>query len=147
MSGWGDEQEESSRPRRTYSPAEAADDLAFYRRLRRTICTWTVTTAGIMAILLRFWEPWFAVAIAAGGAAGVANTLLSMYGNERLLDRRSVLTFVISSFVRIGLFGIVPVVLAVRKPSVWTLGWYFVGFFMPLVLSGILAVLRERDSG
>lgn len=146
MRGWGDE-EESPRPRRTYSPAEAAADLAFYRRLRRTACLGTFLAVTLGALALRFWDAWFAVALTTGGIAGVANALLSMYGNERLLDRRSVVTFVISSFVRIGLFGIVPVVLAVQKPSVWTLGWYFFGFFMPLVLSGILAVLRERDSG
>ena len=147
MNGGSDEQEESPQPRRTYSPAEAAADLAFYRRLGRTASLGSLLAVAPGALLLSFWDAWFAVAFTTGGIAGAVNALLSMHGNERLLDRRNVVTFVISSFVRIGLFGIVPVVLAVKKPSVWTLGWYFFGFFMPLVLSGILAVLRERDSG
>ena len=146
MSGWDDEQEEHQ-SRRTYSPAEAAADLAFYQRLRRVASLGTLVAVAIAAIPLTAWSGWYALALGVGGLAGIANTFLSMYGNERLLERRNVVAFVLSSFVRIGLFGIVPVVLAVRKPSVWTLGWYFVGFFMPLVLSGILAILRERDSG
>lgn len=122
-------------------------DLAFYQRLKWRLSLGTLFAALVAGALLVAWNRWYALAVVVGGIAGIANALLSMHGNERLLDRRSVAAFVISSFVRIGLFGIVPVILAVRAPSVWTLGWYFVGFFMPLVLSGILAILRERDSG
>jgi hypothetical protein len=122
-------------------------DLAFYQRLKWKLSLGTLFAALVAGALLVAWNRWYALAVVVGGIAGIANALLSMHGNERLLDRRSVAAFVISSFVRIGLFGIVPVILAVRAPSVWTLGWYFVGFFMPLVLSGILAILRERDSG
>jgi hypothetical protein len=147
VTGWDDEEKESTRPRRSYSPAEAAADLAFYARLRRTACFGTLVAVALAALPLLAWNAWYAACLAAGGLAGIANTLLSMHGNERLLERRNIVAFVLSSFVRIGLFGIVPVVLAVRKPSVWTLGWYFVGFFTPLALSGILAILRERDSG
>lgn len=143
---WDDEEEEHQ-PRRSYSPAEAAADLTFYYRMRRLSSFGTLVAVAIAAIPLTAWSAWYALAVLVGGIAGIANVLLSMHGNERLLDRRNVVAFVLSSFVRIGLFGIVPVVLAVRKPSVWTLGWYFIGFFMPLALSGILAILRERDSG
>lgn len=139
-----DDQEETSPTRRTYSPAEAAADLAFYYKLKRAASLGTLLVVVPPALLLAIWYPWLALALVVGGAAGVANTLLSMHGNERLLERRSVAAFVLSSFVRIGLFGIVPVVLAVRYPSVWTLGCYFIGFFTPLVLSATLLRAREK---
>lgn len=140
---WDDE-EETSPARRTYSPAEAAADLAFYYKLKRMASLGTLLVIVPPAIPLAFWYPWLALALVIGGAAGVANTLLSMHGNERLLERRNVAAFVLSSFVRIGLFGIVPVVLAVRFPSVWTLGCYFLGFFTPLALSATLMRAREK---
>jgi hypothetical protein len=135
MSGWDDEEEESPSTRRSYSPAEAAADLAFYKKMRRAAVLGTLLVVALPAILLSLWFPWFGLALAVGGVAGIANTLLSMHGNERLLERRSVAAFVLSSFVRIGLFGIVPVVLAVRAPSLWTLALYFAGFFTPLAVT------------
>jgi hypothetical protein len=147
VSKWDDDEEETPTTRRSYSPAQAAADLAFYFELKRRTGVGTMLVIALPALLLASRFPWFALALAVGGVAGVANTLLSMHGNERLLERRSVLAFVLSSFVRIGLFGIVPVVLAVRIPSVWTLGCYFIGFFTPLALSGILVHLRERRGG
>lgn len=141
--GWDDE-EESPSTRRTYSPAEAAADLAFYKELKRRAGLGTLLVVAIPALSLVAWYPWYALALVIGGAAGMANTLLSMHGNERLLERRNVAAFVLSSFVRIGLFGIVPVVLALRAPSLWTLGCYFAGFFTPLALSA--GLLRRRDT-
>jgi hypothetical protein len=135
MSSWDDEEEESPSTRRSYSPAEAAADLAFYQKMRRAAVLGTLLVVALPAILLALWFPWFGLALAVGGIAGIANTLLSMHGNERLLERRSVAAFVLSSFVRIGLFGIVPVVLAVRAPSLWTLALYFAGFFTPLAVT------------
>ncbi|HET7813003.1 MAG TPA: hypothetical protein VFL13_01365 [Candidatus Baltobacteraceae bacterium] len=126
--------EETSPNRSTYSPAEAAADLAYYKKLR-VISSAGAGIAVLAAALLAFWLPARALALAVGAAAGLVNALLTMHGNERLLDRRSVAAFVISSFVRIGLFGIVPVVLAVYEPSFWTLGFYFAGFFAPLALA------------
>ena len=79
----------------------------------------------------------------------MANALLSMAGNERLLERRNVPVFVLSSLVRLGLFGIVPVVLTLRVSSLWTLGCYFIGFFTPLALYGLSlqsAYRRKRSS-
>lgn len=139
---WDDE-EETTPTRRTYSPAEAAADLAYYYKLKRAVGLGTLLVVALPALPLAAWRPWFALALVIGGAAGVANTLLSMHGNERLLERRNVAAFVLSSFVRIGLFGIVPVVLALRVPSLWTLGCYFAGFFTPLVISA--AMLRARE--
>jgi hypothetical protein len=141
--GWEDE-EETSPTRRTYSPAEAAADLAYYRKLKRTSSLGTLLVVALPALPVAAWFPWYALALVVGGAAGIANTLLSMHGNERLLERRNVAAFVLSSFVRIGLFGIVPVVLALRAPSLWTLGCYFAGFFTPLALSAYLLRLREK---
>lgn len=126
--------EESSPSRSTYSPAEAAADLAYYKKLR-VISAAGCGIAVLTAVLLAVWLPRSALALGVGAAAGLVNALLTMHGNERLLDRRSVPAFVISSFVRIGLFGIVPVVLAVYQPSFWTLGFYFAGFFAPLALA------------
>jgi hypothetical protein len=60
-----------------------------------------------------------------------------MYGNERLVERRLVGMHVISSLLRIGLFGIVPVLLTLRSGSLWSLGLYFAGFFIPLALYGL----------
>jgi hypothetical protein len=51
---------------------------------------------------------------------------------RRAIDR-GVGGFVLSSFVRIGLFGIVPVAFAVLGPW-WCMAWYFAGFFLPLAM-------------
>lgn len=134
---WDDDWEESAPDRRTYTPAEAAEDDALYRKLKRRASVGTLLVLAISALPLALWYPWFALALGVGGIAGVGNALLSMAGNERLLERRNVPVFVISSFLRLGLFGIVPVVLALRVPSLWTLGCYFIGFFTPLALYGI----------
>ena len=132
---WDDHWEESAPARRTYTPAEAAADLALYRKMRRAAVAGTLLVVALPATLLALWYSWFGLALAVGGTAGIANALLSMHGNERLLERRNVAAFVLSSFVRIGLFGIVPVVLAVRAPSLWTLALYFAGFFTPLAVT------------
>ena len=135
MSGWDDEQEESPSTRRSYSPAEAAADRAFYEQMKRAAVLGTLLVVALPVVFLALWRPWFALALGVGGLAGMANTLLTTHGNERLLERRNVAAFVLSSFVRIGLFGIVPVVLAVRAPSFWTLALYFAGFFTPLAVT------------
>lgn len=132
---WDDDWEESAPARRTYTPAEAAADLALYRKMRRAAVAGTLLVVALPAAILALWYSWFGLALAVGGTAGIANALLSMHGNERLLERRNVAAFVLSSFVRIGLFGIVPVVLAVRAPSLWTLALYFAGFFTPLAVT------------
>ncbi len=68
-----------------------------------------------------------------GTGCGLANALLTMRGNERLIDHRSVSAFVFSSTLRIAVFGIVPVEFAQHGPW-WTMATYFVGFFTPLAL-------------
>jgi hypothetical protein len=66
-----------------------------------------------------------------------------MRGNERLLDHRSIPTFVISSILRIAVFGIVPVEFALHGP-LWTMAAYFAGFFTPLVLYAAIAYGSAR---
>jgi hypothetical protein len=134
---WDDEWEESAPARRTYTPAEAAADAALYRKLKWRASLGSLIAVAFSALPVALWYPWFALALAVGGVCGVGNALLSMAGNERLLERRNVPVFVLSSFLRLALFGIVPVVLALRVSSLWTLGCYFIGFFTPLALYGL----------
>lgn len=136
MSGWDEEQEEDP-ARRSYTPADAAADAALYRDLKRLSFRGTFAVVALPAALLWWRFPWFAFALAVGALAGAANALLSMHGNERLVEGRNIGFFVLSSFVRLCLFGIVPVVLALRAPSLWTVASYFIGFFLPLALFGI----------
>ncbi|HEY8297077.1 MAG TPA: hypothetical protein VIG32_03535 [Candidatus Baltobacteraceae bacterium] len=130
-------QQDSPLARRTYTPAEAAADLANYRRFKRWVSLGTLLVVVLVAPLLAYRSPSLALALAAGGVCGIANALLVMYGNERLVERRLVGMHVISSLLRIGLFGIVPVLLTLRSGSLWSLGLYFAGFFIPLALYGL----------
>jgi hypothetical protein len=130
--------EETAPTRRSYSLAQATDDLATYHRLKRSTVLWTlliVVVAGLCAVR---WYPIPALALLAGGCCGVANALLTMRSGERLVERRSVGVFVLSSLLRIGLFGIVPVAFAVAGPW-WSMAWYFAGFFLPLGIFGYAA--------
>ncbi|HET9031202.1 MAG TPA: hypothetical protein VFN49_13600 [Candidatus Aquilonibacter sp.] len=129
---WDDEKEWGVTPS-SYSDAEAAADLATYRALKKSV---SIRTLLIVAILGAALAPWFfvpALALVAGGGCGILNSLLLMRSNERVVETRSVGGFVFSSFLRIGLFGIVPVAFAVRGPW-WSMGCYFAGFFLPLAL-------------
>lgn len=119
--------------RRSYSDAEAAADLAAYQALKRSASIRSLLAVAIVAVLVVHWLPRPALALLAGGILGVLNALWTMRGGERLLEHRNVGGFVLSSFVRIGLFGIVPVAFAVLGPW-WSMAWYFAGFFLPLAM-------------
>ena len=119
--------------RRSYSDAEAAADLATYRELRRSASVRSLLVVAIVALLLLRWLPHPAFALVGGGICGVFNTLLTMHSGERLIDTRRVGGFVISSFLRIGVFGIVPVAFAALGPG-WSMACYFAGFFLPLAM-------------
>ncbi|MBV9646426.1 MAG: hypothetical protein JO043_03085 [Candidatus Eremiobacteraeota bacterium] len=84
------------------------------------------------------------LALFVGVGCGVLNALLTMRSNERLLDHRGVAAFVLSSVLRIVVFGIVPVGLALGGPW-WTMAVYFAGFFTPLALFA-LSVARTPQS-
>jgi hypothetical protein len=126
---------------RSYSDAEAAADLATYRALKRSVSVQSLLLVGVLAVVCARWLPHPALALVAGGLCGVANTLLTMRSGERLVETRSVGGFVFSSFLRIGVFGIVPVAFAILGPW-WSMGWYFAGFFLPLALFAFEASRR-----
>lgn len=119
--------------RRSYSGAETAADFARYYALKRSAATRSLLVVALIGVLLVRWLPHPVYALWAGGACGVLNALWTMRSGERLAERRSVAGFVLSSFVRIGLFGIVPVAFAVLGPW-WSMAWYFAGFFLPLAM-------------
>jgi hypothetical protein len=118
--------------RRSYSDAEAAD-LATYQALKRSVSVRTLFVVALVGLVLVRWFPHPVFALWAGGLCGVLNTLWTMRNSERLLQNRGVGGFVLSSFVRIGLFGIVPVAFAVLGPW-WSMACYFAGFFLPLAM-------------
>ena len=129
---WDGEQDWPAGPS-NYSPADAAIDLATYQSLKRSISARSFIAVLLVAALLAFKTPMGAYGLAVGGLCGVLNMWLAMHGNERLAEHRSIGAFVFSSFLRVGLFAIVPVWLALHGPW-WTFAAYFAGFFTPLVL-------------
>lgn len=135
MSGWDDEEDNGPRER-TYSDAEAAADLARYYALKRSVSFQTLAVVSILGLLMWHWLPVPALALVAGGACGVLNSLALMRSGERIVDSGHVGGFVLSSFLRIGVFGIVPVAFAAAGPW-WSMAWYFAGFFLPLVLYSV----------
>lgn len=118
---------------RTYGDAESAVDLRIYFRFKRTVALRTVLIVVPGSLILAVWAVRPAVALAVGALCGLGNMVLGMRGNERLVEARNVGIFVLSSFLRIGLFGIVAAALAAWGP-LWSLGTYFAGFFLPLGL-------------
>ena len=88
-------------------------------------------------------SPIAGIALVFGTLCGIANAYLTMRGTERLVDHRSVSSFVFSSILRIGVFGIVPVEFALHGPW-WSMGAYFIGFFTPLALYTVLVARAVR---
>ena len=116
-------------------------DLRAYHDRKRPMAAWSLAFALLAAAALWLKSPIASVAVVTGVGCGLANAFLTMRGNERLVDHRSVSAFVISSTLRIGVFGIVPVEFALHGPA-WTMLAYFVGFFTPLAL---YATIVGRD--
>jgi hypothetical protein len=121
---------------RSYSDADAAADLAAYEALKRKASLGSLVVVAIASLLVVRWQPHSSLALAAGGVCGVVNAYLTGSSGERLLKNRIVGLFVLSSFLRIGVFGIVPVAFAVHGPW-WSMAWYFAGFFLPLALFAV----------
>ncbi|PZR57896.1 MAG: hypothetical protein DLM50_05025 [Candidatus Meridianibacter frigidus] len=114
-------------------PRDSQADFGTYRPLRKTISAWSLGIVLFAAVLLASRSPVGALGLATGGFCGVAYMWLVMHANERLAEHRRVGAFVFSSFLRLGVFAIVPVGLALRGPW-WTMATYFAGFFTPLLL-------------
>lgn len=129
-------EEDNPPTRRSYSDAEAAADLATFHALKRSVSIRTLFVVALVALVAVRWLPVPALALVAGGLCGVLNTWLVVRGGERLVDRGRVGSFVLSSFLRIGSFGIVPVAFAMLGPW-WSIAWYFAGFFLPLAMFAI----------
>ena len=123
---------------RSYSDADAAADLEAYYRLKWSVAGWSVlaTTLVSLPFIPRLW--YASLALVIGGLCGVANMLVMMYGNERLVQTRTVVPFVLSSLLRLGGFGIVAAALALRGPW-WSLGPFLAGFFSPLAMYALSA--------
>ncbi len=131
---WG---QETAPAARTYTDAEAAVDLATYHQLKATVSVWTLLVVSVLGLVALRWLPVPALALIVGGVAGVLNARIAMRSGERAIETRSTSGFVLSSFLRIGLFGIVPVAFATKGPW-WSMAWYFAGFFLPLALFALM---------
>jgi hypothetical protein len=109
------------------------------------MAAWSVAFAALVGAAVATKSPLAAVALGTGTACGLANAFLTMRSNERLAQHRSSSVFVLSSILRIVVFAIVPVEFAVHAP-VWTMGAYFIGFFVPLALYTVF-VARDFRTG
>ncbi len=117
---------------------------AYYDR-KRPMAAWSVAFAVGCGLVIATKSPLAAVALAFGTLCGLANAFLSMRGNERLVEHRSVSSFVFSSILRIAVFGIVPVEFALHGPA-WSMAAYFLGFFTPLALYVCIVARAVRTS-
>jgi len=124
------------------SAVPAAELRAYYVR-KRLMVVWSFAFALPLGLVIAAASPIAAVAEVFGTVCGVANALLSMRGNERLADHRSVGSFVLSSVLRILVFGIVPVEFGLHGPW-WSMATYFVGFFTPLALYAVIVARGLR---
>ncbi len=119
------------------------DLLRAYFNRKRPMAVWSIVFALLAGLVIATKSPIAGIALVFGTGCGIANALLTMRGNERLVDHRSVASFVFSSILRIGVFGIVPVEFALHGPW-WTMAAYFVGFFTPLALYTVLVARSVR---
>jgi hypothetical protein len=109
------------------------------------MAAWSVLFGITAGVAVATKSPVAGIAVAFGTACGLANAFLSMRGNERLVEHRSVSSFVFSSILRIAVFGIVPAEFALHGPA-WSMAAYFLGFFTPLALYAFM-VGRDVRSG
>ncbi|HEY9086437.1 MAG TPA: hypothetical protein VIN40_10965 [Candidatus Tyrphobacter sp.] len=112
---------------------EEKGGLAVYHARMRAVVLWSAAIVILAAALSIAWLPLPALALAVGGLCGILNAVITSRGLERLALTRSPGSFVLSSFLRIAVFGIVPVAFAAAGPW-WSMGWYFAGFFLPTAL-------------
>jgi hypothetical protein len=108
-----------------------ASELATLVKLKRSVVATSLLVVGIASVALLPAAPYAALAVAVGGACGVANMLAIMRGSERLLESRNPIFFGLSSLLRLAAFSIVAAALAVWGPW-WSLGPFLAAFFLPL---------------
>lgn len=115
-------------------PADLDIAQATYAAMKRLICARSLIFAFPLAGVVAVKAPFLGLEVALGGICGNLNMFLMMHGNEKLVDgRRSKGIYVVSSLLRILVFGAVPVFSFVNGPW-WAMGLYFAGFFSPLLL-------------
>jgi hypothetical protein len=117
-----------------------------YARLKWPIAGKSALIGVVAAAALLAWSWYASLALAAGFACGIANSLLIMRGSERLVEMRSAFFFGFSSLLRLAAFSIVAAALAARGPW-WSLGPFLAGFFFPLAAYawGASRAFRETD--
>lgn len=125
---------------------EEKERLSVYHARMRAIVGWSAAIVTLLALLSAPWFPIPALALVAGGLCGILNAVLTAGSLERLARTLSARGFVLSSFLRIGIFGIVPVAFAAAGPW-WSMAWYFAGFFLPTALYAMSAARVCDEKG
>ena len=142
----GDGREGSPRANPNLGDAERLEaDLRTYYARKRSMVIASAIVAVVIGLGLIGVSVVASLSVVVGAACGLVNAFLAMRSNERLVEHRSVASFVFSSVLRIFVFGIVPVEFCTHGPW-WTLGTYFVGFFTPLTLYAIGVARDLRTS-
>jgi hypothetical protein len=136
-------QEEPCKASPNTEAAVSEVELRAYYDRKRPMALWSVGLAVLLGAAIATKSPIGAVALVFGTGCGLANAFLSMKSNERLAEHRNTAIFVLSSILRIGVFGIVPVEFALHGPW-WTMIAYFIGFFTPLALYTVLVARAVR---
>ena len=119
--------------------------MRVYRARKRSMVTWSAAVGAALGIAALGLSPLASLSVVVGLLGGLANALLSMRSNERLIEHRRVGAFVFVSVLRIFVFGFLPVEFALHGPW-WTMGTYFAGFFTPLALYAITVARELRTS-
>jgi hypothetical protein len=126
--------------------ADTEAELRAYFLRKRSISIGASLFLVLVSALVAVWSPYLGLVLAIGGVCGVANILLVMRNNERLLDgNRSRMLFATSNMVRIIVAGAIPVIVSVHGPW-WAMGIYFAGFFTPLAWYAV-ALQRSFQRG
>jgi len=126
-----------------YSPADAAADLRKSGALKRAVVRRSVLLVVLLAACIAPKSILASFSVVLGGLCGLLNMLITMHGTQQLVQRRNVGAFVISSFLRLAAFAIVPLGLSLGGKW-WTLVIYFACFFLPLALY-LLLVRRHFE--
>ena len=112
--GWTEEVSQASGP--NVRDAVADQGLRAYRAARRSMVLGSLIAAVPLGLLTLIGSRIAALALVVGVLCGILNALVSMRSNERLIDHRSALIFVLSSVLRVFVFGILPVGFVLHGP-------------------------------